>query len=348
MMLVAGVISVSKQLRYSISSNKGFNPENIMITGLNSDKLKSSFLTLCDEMNKVPGVVGCAGGSYIPPLGYSLPVTLAVAEGEKERFDGLIIGEGLAEILGIEVIEGSSFGAYKPGTPEILINETTAKKHNVKAGDNILVFKVRGIVRDFNAHSVHELIQPMVILQQNPSNMGLIAVKTNGKNDDEIIKRMRELYTSIAPDELFEVEYLTDQYELFYQRERNQLKIIGAFSLLATILSIMGLFGISLISISKKNKEIGIRKVNGASITEVLLMLNIDFVKWVLVSVIIAIPASIWIISLWMNRFAYKTELSWWIFATTGFSAVIIAVLTVSWQSSIAATRNPVEALRYE
>ncbi len=110
----------------------------------------------------------------------------------------------------------------------------------------------------------------------------------------------------------------------------------------------MGLFGISLISISKRRKEIGIRKVSGASIAEVLLMLNTDFVKWVLVSVVISVPASVWLISLWLDRFAYKTELSWWIFAPAGFSAVLIAVLTVSWQSWRAATRNPVEALRYE
>jgi putative ABC transport system permease protein len=260
----------------------------------------------------------------------------------------LIMGEGMVELLGIEVIEGSSFGQYKPGLPEILINETAAKKHKVKAGDKILVFSVRGIVKDFIAHSAHESVQPMVILQQNPAKMAVIAIKTDGKNDEAIKKRMKELYTQISPDELFEMEYLTDQYDLFYAREKNQLKIIGVFSLLAAILSVMGLFGISLISISKRRKEIGIRKVNGASIAEVLLMLNTDFVKWVLVSVLISIPASVWLISLWLNRFAYKTGLSWWIFATAAFSAVLIAVLTVSWQSSRAATRNPVEALRYE
>ena len=347
-MLVAGVISISKQLRYTISGNKGFSPENIMITSLNTDKLQNSFLTISDEIKKMPGVLNCAGGSYIPPLGYQLPINLAVTDGQKERFDGLIMGEGMAELLGIEIIEGSSFGQYKPGLPEILINESAAIKHKVKAGDNILVFKVRGIVRDFNAHSFHEPIQPMVILQQNPAKMGLIAIKTNGKNDDAIIKRMKELYTLISPDEYFEMEYLTDQYDYFYAHEKNQLKIFSVFSLLATILSVMGLFGISLISISKRKKEIGIRKVNGASIAEVLLMLNTDFVKWVLVSFFISVPASVWLISLWLNRFAYKTSLSWWIFTIAGFSAVLIAVLTVSWQSWRATTRNPVEALRYE
>jgi putative ABC transport system permease protein len=110
----------------------------------------------------------------------------------------------------------------------------------------------------------------------------------------------------------------------------------------------MGLFGISLMSISKKFKEIGIRKVNGASTKEILQMLNIEFIKWILVSTVISIPVSIWLVSQWMNRFAYKTKLSWWIFALAVFSAILIAVFTISWQSWRAATKNPVEALRYE
>ncbi len=348
MILASGVIVVSKQIKFSMSGYKGINPENILVSELNSDELMNSFNTICEEIEKIPGVENTAGGSFIPPFGNYLPISLAITTGEKVRFDGLIMGEGMTELLGIEVIDGSSFGPYKPGLPEILINESTAKEYKVKAGDNILAFTVRGIVRDFNAHSLHTLIQPMVILQQNPEKMRLIAIKTSGKNDDAVIKRLKELYTQISPDEIFEVSYLTDQIGDFYSRERNQARIIGAFSLLAMILSVMGLFGISLISISRRTREIGIRKVNGASIAEILSMINFDFVKWVLVSIAFSIPASVYLFSNWMDRFAYKTELSWWIFASAGVAAVIIAVLTVSWQSWRAATRNPVEALRYE
>ncbi len=145
-----------------------------------------------------------------------------------------------------------------------------------------------------------------------------------------------------------ETSFLTDRIEQFYQRERNQLEILTAFSLLAIILSVMGLFGISLITIMRKKKEIGIRKVNGASIPGVLMMLNIDFLRWVLVAAMISIPLSVWFLTDWMERFAYRTALSWWIFAVAAVSAVIIAVITASWQSWRAATRNPVEALRYE
>lgn len=348
MVLVTVVTAVSKQVRYSMSGYKGLNPGNVLVASLNSDELRKSFSTICDEMRKVPGVKNVAGGSFIPPFNNFLPINLAVQGGEKIRFDGLIMGEGMVELLGMEVVEGSSFGPYKEGLPEILINETAAAKYNVKAGDKLLVFNVMGILRDFHAHSLHTLIEPLVILQQDPSKMGLIAVRTDGINDKAVIDRLREIFLMVAPDEVFETTYLTDRIEQFYQRERNQLKILTAFSLLAIMLSIMGLFGISLITIIKRRKEIGIRKVNGSSVSWVLLMLNLDFLKWVLVAVVISIPFSVWFLKDWMERFAYRTAVSWWIFAVAAVSAVIVAVLTVSWQSWRAATRNPVEALRYE
>jgi putative ABC transport system permease protein len=348
MVLVTVVIAVSKQVRYSMSGYKGLNPENVVVASLNSDELRKSYTTICEEMKKVPGVKNVAGGSFIPPFGNFLPINLAVQGGEKVRFDGLIMGEGMIELLGIEVIDGSSFGPYKEGLPEILINESAALKYNVKAGDKLLVFNVMGVLRDFHAHSLHSPIEPMVILQQDPSKMGLIAIRTDGINDKGIIDRLRELFLTVAPDEVFETTFLTDRIEQFYQREKNQLKILTAFSLLAIMLAVMGLFGISLFTILRRRKEIGIRKVNGSSVSRVLLILNLDFMKWVLVAIVISIPLSVWFLKDWMERFAYRTSISWWIFAVAAVSAVIIAVLTVSWQSWRAATRNPVEALRYE
>ena len=188
----------------------------------------------------------------------------------------------------------------------------------------------------------------MVIMQQNPTMLEMLVIKTDGSNDKAVISKLREIYQQISPDEIFEVNYLTDQIKDIYTPEKNQGEIIGAFSLLAMMLAIMGLFGIALISIVRKTKEIGLRKVNGATLTEIILMLNNEFVRWVIASLLIGIPVSIYVMKLWLNKFAYKTELSWWIFAIAGISAILIAILTVSWQSWRAATRNPVEALRYE
>jgi putative ABC transport system permease protein len=349
MILVVSVLTVTKQIRYSLTNVQGINPKNILVSSLNSPKMQAGFTTICNEMKRVPGVIGVAGGSFVPPFNYFLPITLANPEGEKVKFDGLIMGEGMTEMLNIELIEGSSFGPYQTARMEVLFNESSAKKYNIKVGDNYLkVFYVKGIVKDFHSHSLHSLIQPIVILQQNPEKMGLVAIKTDGTNDKIVRDKLRNIFSQIDPDEIFEANFLTDNMKQFYSTERNQAKISGAFSLLASVLAIMGLFGIALISISRKTKEIGLRKVNGASVFEVMFLLNRDFLAWVVISIFVGIPVSYYLVSDWQSRFAYKTELSWWIFALAGLSAILVAVLTVSWQSWRAATRNPVEALRYE
>jgi putative ABC transport system permease protein len=133
-----------------------------------------------------------------------------------------------------------------------------------------------------------------------------------------------------------------------YRNEERLSKIIGAFCLIAVMLSCLGLLAYVALSVSQRTKEIGIRKVNGARISEVMSLLNKDFVKWVAIAFVIAVPIAYYAMNKWLENFAYKTELSWWIFALAGLLALGIALLTVSFQSWRAATRNPVEALRYE
>jgi putative ABC transport system permease protein len=346
--LVASVISVSKQVKYSISNYKGINVKNLLVSELNTPSLQSGFETISNEMQKIPGVIKVAGSSFIPFFTDYMATNIENPEGENIRMEFLVMGEGMTDLLNIEIIEGNSFGIFKPGKWEVLFNESAAKLLNVKPGDNYKGVNVIGIVRDFHSHSLYTPIEPLIIFQQNPSKMGLLAIKTDGTNDKEVIKRLNDLYSQISPDEIFDVKYLEEQMKEWYLHEKNQAKIIGAFSILATVLAIMGLFGIALISITRKTKEIGLRKVNGASITEVVYMLNKDFIKWVFVSLIVGIPVSYYAMLTWQNRFAYKAELSWWIFAVAGISAILVALLTISWQSWGVATRNPVEALRYE
>jgi len=346
--LVASVITISKQVKFSVTNYKGMNVNNIIISELNSPVLQSSFLTISNEMQTIPGVIKVAGSSFIPFYSDYMATNMANLQGEKIKVEYLIMGEGMTEMLNIEVIEGEHFGSFKPGRWEVLFNESAAKLFNLKPGDNYQGVNVIGIVRDFNSHSLYTPIEPLIIFQQNPSKMGLLAIKTNGTNDKEVTKRLNELYSQISPDEIFDIKNLEEQMKTWYSHEENQAKIIGAFSILATVLAVMGLFGIAMIRIARKTKEIGLRKVNGASIPEVIYLLNKDFVRWVFVSLIIGIPVSYYLMSVWQNRFAYKTELSWWVFAVAGFSAILIAVLTISSQSWRTANRNPVEALRYE
>ena len=346
--LAVCVLTVNKQVQYSQNSIKGMDPKNIIINGVNTKTMQAGFALLQSEIEKVPGVIKAAGASNIPPNPNNIPLTIALNTGEKNTFDGLMLGEGMTEVLGMEFIEGSGFGTLKAVT-DLIFNESAAKKFNIKVGEKYMgAYNVVGIVRDFNAHSTLRTIEPMVLIQQNPLKYGILAVKTDGKNNKAVMKRLRELYTQIDPNEVFLPEYLSANVANLYTADRNQARLTGAFSILAAILAVMGLFGIAVLTISRKTKEIGLRKVNGASIPEILFLINKDFICWVFASLVVALPVSYFIVTNWQSKFAYKTEISWWIFAIAGISAILVAVLTVSWQSWRAATRNPVEALRYE
>ncbi|MUP39836.1 ABC transporter permease [Labilibaculum euxinus] len=345
--LVVGVLTVKKQLHYAQNNSQNINPKNIIICELNSPELRNQFDVIQTEVEKIPGVMYSAGSSFIPPFNSFLPVNLRY-ENESIQFDGLIMGKGMAELLELKLIEGENFGDFRTDQTEMIFNESAAKQYNLKAGEMFNGCYVKGIVKDFNAHSLRRMIQPLVILQQDPRKMRLFAIKTKGINDTAITESVQKLFKEISPDKMVRVYSLTDQITEFYQTEQQQAKLISAFSLLAIALSIMGLLGMVLNTISKKTKEIGIRKVNGAKTYEIIAMLNKGFAKWVAIAFVLACPIAWYAMHKWLENFAYKTELSWWIFAVAGLIALGIALFTVSIQSWRAATRNPVESLRYE
>ncbi|HEX7494987.1 MAG TPA: FtsX-like permease family protein [Bacteroidales bacterium] len=164
----------------------------------------------------------------------------------------------------------------------------------------------------------------------------------------EAINTIASTWQKINPEFPFQYEYITDSYRKVYAGEYAQTHTLSLFALISIILSSLGIFAMAAFIIQRRVKEIGIRKINGATISEILTMLNKSYVIWIVVAFIIATPIAWFTMHKWLENFAYKTELSWWIFALAGLLALGIALLTVSWLSWRAATRNPVEALRYE
>ncbi|WP_321306035.1 FtsX-like permease family protein [Marinifilum fragile] len=345
--LVVGILAIKKQLNFAQSGSNNINTDNVIICELNSDELSSKFHMIENEVKKIPGVLKVAGSSFIPPFKDFLPVKLQY-ENDIIRFDGLIMGTGMLDLLDIEIKEGKGLGNFHESRREMIFNETAAKEYNIKVGSLFNGFMVRGIVKDFNAHSFHAKIRPMVILQQDPQKLYLLAVKTNKTSLQQVQKKLSSFFKEIELYKTINIYTLQDQIDDFYKKEEQQVTIISAFSILAIALSIMGLLGMVLNSISLKRKEIGIRKANGAKTHEIIRMINFSFIKWVLFAFIIACPISWFAMNQWLQNFAYKTELSWWIFVLAGIIAMGIALLTVSWQSWRAARKNPVESLRYE
>ena len=159
---------------------------------------------------------------------------------------------------------------------------------------------------------------------------------------------MELAWKKVAPELPFSFQFMDDRISANYKSEINTAKVVTSLSLIAIFLSMIGIFGMIIFTIQRRTKEIGIRKVNGAKVSEILTMLNRDFIKWVVIAFIIATPVAYYAMNKWLENFAYKTTLSWWIFALAGVLALGIALLTVSFQSWKAATRNPIESLRYE
>jgi putative ABC transport system permease protein len=162
------------------------------------------------------------------------------------------------------------------------------------------------------------------------------------------IKKIEKLHDEVNGNFPFEYRFLDEEYGNLYENERRQGRIFNIFSFLAIFISCLGLFGLSSFMMTQRTKEIGIRKANGATVVNIMLLFSRYYTRWVIVSFALAVPISYFMIRAWLKNYAFRTSISWWIFALAGCIAFIIAFLTVSWQSWRAANRNPVEALRYE
>jgi putative ABC transport system permease protein len=231
----------------------------------------------------------------------------------------------------------------------IVINQTAEKMLGFddpigqRIGNNVIV----GVVKDFNFRPLHYPIGPL-IMTNDPENTMTMNIRIAPGNTTETLNYIRDTYRKKRDNRDFSFNFFEDLLNEKYQAETRLKNITVAFALLAIVISVLGILGMAIFSIDRRTKEIGIRRVAGAKSAEILILLNKEFIIWVLVAFIIAIPVSWYTMNRWLQNFVYKTELSWWIFLLAGIIAFGIALITVSWQSWRAATRNPVEALRYE
>jgi len=228
-------------------------------------------------------------------------------------------------------------------------NQAIGKRFEVEFGIPYLfpAGEVVGVVPDFHYTNLFGKEKPLMIVSRKIFSGNYICRIDTG-NTAKALAVMNDEWKSINPDAPFEYEFLSDSYQRVYANEYNQSKVLSIFALIAVLISVLGMYALITFQMEKQTKEIGIRKVIGAKVLEIMLMHNRDIIKWVAVAFIVATPISFYAMHRWLETFAYKTPLSWWIFALAGIIALTVALLTVSWQSWRAATRNPVEALRYE
>jgi putative ABC transport system permease protein len=349
--LIAVVLIIFKQLEFVKNHDLGFNKELLVRIDLPFNH--PNLATLKKETEKFPFVKNSTLSFGCPGM---INNRMGSNTGEKSfMLDCIYIDENFLQTMNIELIEGRQLMKGDFGKV-CFINEEAFEKFGWDNLENRKYnsgreggYEVVGVVKDFHVKSLHQKISPTALLYdlQN-GEYNVLSVRLAPGQTGQYIEQIREVWGKVIPDETMNFTFYDDQFQMMYEKEERLAKSITFFSIVAIVLTCMGILGqIYLVSLSRI-KEIGIRKVNGARTFEILTMLNKDFVKWVGFAFVIATPIAWFAMSKWLENFAYKTNLSWWVFVLAGLLALGIALLTVSFQSWKAATKNPVESLRYE
>ncbi|MCG6189795.1 ABC transporter permease [Maribellus maritimus] len=356
--LIVSLVMINKQVRYIASTNLGYNPDLTVILPSN-DYISAHLHVVKEDLLRNPLIKGVTYSNTDFAQdewgnGYAYE---GQPENKRQKSNYIIVDNDFIDVYGIQMARGNNFSSdiiKNKNIQAFIINETLAKQLNCEdpIGKKFRMYntdwgEIVGITEDFNFQSLHQSIGPLV-LARGVIGYGKISVKINSKNIQKTLKFLESKWSEYEPEHSFTYSFLDQELTQFYKKESNSVKVFAVLTLLSVLLSVMGLFGIVSYMVEKRVKEIGIRKVNGAKISEILSMLNKDFVKWVFIAFVMATPIAWYAMNKWLENFAYKTSLSWWVFALAGVLALGIALLTVSWQSWRAATRNPVEALRYE
>jgi len=370
LLMIIGTISLYRQYQFLLNSDMGYDKEAIFNVPIPTDDetLMNRFKALLLENPLIENVSLNNSHPADDSGNFNDISTFSNGNVIKLTAHQAIVDTSYINTYGLHLVAGSNF-IQNDSSRYVIINEELAKQFEFKSpfeaiGKEVSIyfdspdnrFTVCGVVKDYHYESFYNKIRPAFLLQKlNRSRIAGIRITHNNSYNTGTFKQMREVlaftensWRSIFPNEYYEYEFIDDRIRDNYASEENASKLINLFAIITIIISCLGIFGLALYSAEKRSKEIGIRKINGAKISEVMLMLNKDLIKWVIIAFTISSPIAFFAMNKWLENFAYKTNLSWWIFALSGILALGIALLTVSWQSWRAATRNPVEALRYE
>ena len=348
---IVSVLVVYKQTEFVQNKNLGYDKDNVLYFEIDG-KITGNTAAFIAEAKNIAGVVNASsmlgGIIYAQERGGTPGKT--VWNGKEITIENSAVNYDLLELLDLKIKEGRTFSrSFTSDKDKVIFNEAAIEALGLKdpIGKTVNGAEILGVVKNFHYQSFHELIKP-IRFRLEPQSSTNILVKIRKGYEAQTISKLEQLYKSYNPGFVFDFKFLDQDYQAQYVAEKRVALLSRYFAGLAIIISCLGLFGLSIFTTELRTKEVGIRKVNGAKSREIFSLLSREYMLWVFISILIATPIAWYAMSKWLESFAYKTSLSWWIFALAGLLALGIALLTVSWQSWRAATRNPVEALRYE
>ncbi len=372
--LIVAVFVIHRQTTYALESSMGIENSKLICFENVHSNIQSRFAEFKEELKKYNSIEEVSA-MMEPPGGEANDMFRFTLEGfvedETDETDDLIgvfpCDYSFASIFDLAFLGGKNFSENhtdNEGSGEYIINESAMRRLNYSDPDEIvgkefgLIFgneaisipsgKIIGVVEDFHLSTIKRKIDPLVMFKRKDLWLINFVVSFKAGMQERALADMETVWTKMYPEYPFQYDYVDSMYKDVYSTELLQTKLLSIFTFIAMFICSMGLLGLSLLTTQRRIKEIGVRKVNGAETVQILGMLNWDFMKWILISFLLAIPLAYLAMNKWLESFAYKTTLSWWIFALAGITAGLIALLTVSIQSWRASTKNPIEALRYE
>ena len=363
--LIIGTFSVSRQLNYIRSKNLGYDKDHVISIRMRNPETQKKFEAIKEAVRRYPSVLNVSA-STSTPLGFN-DFSVHHAEGKPEDESIMLfanmIDEDFIDAYKIDIVQGRNFSKEFPTDlgNAILINEAAVRKlgwQDKAVGKHIDRFatmtkriphKIVGIVKDYHFQSLHEQIQPLMLYYSSPyGNYNMLSVRARPENIQDTLAFLETTWKQFDTQFPFEFSFVDDQYDATYRTEVRLGKLFGYFTALAILIGCLGLFGLTSFTTEQRTKEIGIRKILGASVSGVIFLLVRDFIKWVFLAVVVAWPIGYFVMRDWLQNFAYRASLGVWIFLSAALLALAISIVTVSYQSIKAALANPANSLKYE
>ncbi|MBN8856295.1 MAG: hypothetical protein BGO55_17425 [Sphingobacteriales bacterium 50-39] len=358
MIFIVAVLVVFRQMRYIQSQHLGYNKDNVLV--FNSDgRLLGNQENFIAELKRLPGVVSATGANH-NLVGHNFATGGMEWEGkapeQNPMFEAASVGHDFCRTMEIKLAAGKDFSQNFKGEPSIILNQAAVEVMGLKSPVGTMVRfldkprRIVGVIQNFHFESFHEIIRPMVLLPEasDSSIAYKILARIQAGRESETIARIRNLYQSWNKGFVFDYRWLDAAFQWQYRSEKNVEALSKYFAGLAILISCLGLFGLAAFTAQRRQKEIGIRKVVGASARQIAVMLSMGFLKLVCVALLIALPVSWWIMNEWLHSFAYRIDMGPGIFLISGLAVILVTLCTISMQSIRAAVANPVKNLKAE
>lgn len=353
--LIISCLVIYSQLQYVKNSDKGFNEKNILLVNLNK-KTSATYELILSKFSDIAGIVSVSVSSGgVPGIGFTMNGYKPEGVDKPLLAHVVYVDENYLKTMGIALIEGRDFRNIRSDSNKVIINKTFASLLGWKQPEgrtisrNGIKYEVIGMVKDFNTSSLYDKTEPIFISTANENGkFDQVVIKYTPSNLNKVLKSCESLLKEINPEGPFEYEILEDSMLSSYSKDQKLNILFLVLSVVAIFISSLGLFGLATFATQSRMKEISIRKINGASISEIFRRFNFELLRWIIISFVIAAPIGYFAMNKWLNNFAYKTTISLWLLISSGLFTLAIGIITVSWAANKAARMNPVETLRKE